>query len=117
MEIKGTPINKGTIKTDYSYHGCYSVTNSDLLDLHQLTRKDCHDIWSERGWCREEEYEPTMTTPALSVYSVYTFECGSMGMEKGMKNFSRLLTLTESKEGHLYLYTNNHNKNYKEIIF
>ena len=63
------------------------------------------------GWCREEEYEPTMTTPALSVYSVYTFECGFMTIEKGMKNFSRLLTLTGSKEGHLYLYPNNHNKN------
>ena len=61
------------------------------------------------GWCREE-YEPTMTTPALSVYSVYIFECGSMRIEKGMKNFSRLLTLTGSKEGHLYLYPNNHNK-------
>ena len=33
-----------------------------------------------------------------------------MRIEKGMKNFSRLLTLTGSKEGHLYLYPNNHNK-------
>lgn len=44
MEIMGMPINKGTIKTDYSYRGCYSVTNSALLDLHQLAWKDCHDI-------------------------------------------------------------------------